>query len=115
VIGRLTRADAARILGKTVSTVRRLEGEVLFPVRDERGVYWFERGAVERIAERIRDGRIRCARSEYLKTTQARRRRGKGELSKARRENDRLRRANSRLAERVVELERHLASARARS
>lgn len=108
VIGLLTRTGVARVLGKTVSTVGRLEGEVLFPVHDERGVHWFEPREVERVAERMREGRVRCARGDYLNETRFRRGRKKGELARARRENDSLGSENVRLTRRVRELEGHL-------
>ena len=101
----LTRAGAARVLGKTVSTVRRLEGEVLFPQVDARGVHWFDPRRVERVAERMRDFRLRCAQGEYLRSRECRKRR-RAPQSKLQRDNARLRKENARLARRVAQLER---------
>jgi hypothetical protein len=38
----LTRAGVARRLGRSIATVRRMEGYELLPARDERGVHWFD-------------------------------------------------------------------------
>jgi hypothetical protein len=46
----LTRSGVAKRLGKSMATVRRMEGVELFPTRDERGVNWFEPEEVERVA-----------------------------------------------------------------
>ncbi len=43
----LTRTQVARRLGKSVATVRRLEGRVLFPRRDWRGIHRFDEWEVE--------------------------------------------------------------------
>lgn len=50
----LTRAQVARKLGRSIATVRRLEGSVLHPVRDAQGVYCFDAGEVERVARERR-------------------------------------------------------------
>jgi hypothetical protein len=42
----ITRADVARLLDVSTTTVRRLEGKVLFP-EFKRGVYWFDLAEVE--------------------------------------------------------------------
>lgn len=46
----LTRMQVARRLGKSVATVRRLEGHSLNPVRDGRGIHRFHPEEVERLA-----------------------------------------------------------------
>ena len=46
----MTRGQVARRLGKSLATVRRLEGVKLHPWQDERGVYRFSRAEVERLA-----------------------------------------------------------------
>jgi hypothetical protein len=48
-VGTLTRSQVARRLGKSIATVRRLEGRVLFPRFDSRGTHWFDEWEVERI------------------------------------------------------------------
>src|SRR5688572_29571556 len=50
----LTRAQVARRLGKSIATVRRLEGESLHPLQDEAGVYRFDAAQVDRLATRQR-------------------------------------------------------------
>src|SRR5687767_5498602 len=45
----LTRRQVAAKLRKSVATVRRLEGHVLHPRRDSRGVYRFNSDEVERV------------------------------------------------------------------
>jgi hypothetical protein len=47
----LTRAQVARRLGKSIATIRRLEGTHLFPSRDSRGVNQFHEDEVERFIE----------------------------------------------------------------
>lgn len=51
----LTRAQVARRLGRSIATVRRLEGSVLHPTRDHRGVYRFDDAEVAKLA---RDRRL---------------------------------------------------------
>jgi len=46
----LTRAQVAARLGRSVATVRRLEGVVLHPSRGRRGVRLFEKDEVDRVA-----------------------------------------------------------------
>lgn len=49
----ITRAQVARRLGRSIATVRRLEGSVLHPSRDVDGVYRFDASEVDRVvAER---------------------------------------------------------------
>jgi len=47
----LTRGQVAKRLGKSVATVRRLEGQALHPRRDARGVLRFDPDEVEAVAE----------------------------------------------------------------
>jgi hypothetical protein len=81
----LTRGDVARRLRKSIATVRRLENRVLFPVRDERGVRWFDEAEVERV--RRDPGCFRkYARSNWFEIhVRARARRPKGASSGSRR------------------------------
>ena len=48
----LTRSEVAAILGVHISTVRRLEGRDLHPIRDANGVHRFDRREVEDLAAR---------------------------------------------------------------
>jgi hypothetical protein len=48
----LTRSQVARRLGKSVATVRRIEGVLLAPMRDRRGIYRFEE---DEVADLVRD------------------------------------------------------------
>lgn len=47
----LTRSRVAKRLGRSIATVRRLEGVELHPVRDERGVLHFDEDEVDAIAK----------------------------------------------------------------
>lgn len=54
----LTRKQAAEVLGRSVSTVRRMEGTTLTPTVDENGVYQFDEDEVEEVRRAIlRTGR----------------------------------------------------------
>ncbi len=46
----LTRAQVARRIGRSISTVRKLEGTLLHPERDSRGVHRFRSEEVEKLA-----------------------------------------------------------------
>lgn len=46
----MTRKQVARRLGKSIATVRRIEGVLLHPTRDERGIHHFEPDEVEALA-----------------------------------------------------------------
>lgn len=46
----LTRSQVAKRLGKSIATVRRLEGSRLHPTRDREGVYRFDRDEVSALA-----------------------------------------------------------------
>src|SRR5688572_10799787 len=64
----LTRRGVAKQLGKSVATVRRLEGSELHPTADACGVHRFPRAQVERLRRRIRDGQaVSAARGEWLR------------------------------------------------
>jgi hypothetical protein len=66
---RLTRIQVARRLGKSIATVRRLEGRVLFPSRDWRGVHLFDDWEVEQLRERPARA-FTYARSEWFEARQ---------------------------------------------
>jgi hypothetical protein len=51
----LTRIEVARRLGKSVATVRRMEGTMLHPRRDYAGVHRFDLKEIERVIETIRE------------------------------------------------------------
>jgi hypothetical protein len=46
------------LLGKSVATVRRLEGVLLHPVEDAKGVWRFEPDEVEQLVAGVRSGRV---------------------------------------------------------
>jgi hypothetical protein len=48
---KLTRREVAAALGKSIATVRRLEGHVLHPQRDAQGTHWFDAGEVDRLRD----------------------------------------------------------------
>lgn len=52
----MTRNQVARRLGKSIATVRRIEGVLLHPTRDERGVHHFEPDDVEALAVDVERG-----------------------------------------------------------
>jgi hypothetical protein len=54
----MTRGQVARRLGKSLATVRRLEGILLHPERDARGVHHFDENEVDALADRIADGDV---------------------------------------------------------
>ncbi|MET0791105.1 MAG: hypothetical protein ABW061_06245 [Polyangiaceae bacterium] len=54
----LTRSQVAKRLGKSVATVRRLEGVLLAPVQDARGVYRFNADDVDDLARDIARGEV---------------------------------------------------------
>jgi hypothetical protein len=54
----VTRKQVAQRLGKSVATVRRLEGVLLHPREDGHGRYHFDATEVEQLAERIEAGEI---------------------------------------------------------
>ena len=65
--GKLTRAEAARRLGVSRTTLRRLEGKSLHPVEGPRGVHFFEAREVEAFEITYRALRMRsptCARDD---------------------------------------------------
>lgn len=54
----MTRKQVADRLGRSLATVRRLEGVLLHPRRDARGVHHFERDEVEALARDLDAGRV---------------------------------------------------------
>lgn len=49
----LTRKQVARQIGKSIATVRKVEGIGLHPKVDAKGVHWFDDEEVEAFAERV--------------------------------------------------------------
>lgn len=49
----LTRTQVARRLGRSLATVRRLEGTELHPTQDARGVHRFDTDEVDAVAQRL--------------------------------------------------------------
>src|SRR5262245_10175810 len=64
----LTRAAVAKRLGKSIATVRRLEGSELNPIRDSRGVVRFAEVEVAALAARMAKGVVVAARGDWLST-----------------------------------------------
>ena len=57
----LTRSQVANRIGRSISTVRRLEGELLRPVVTARGVHLFHERDVDDLVEKMRTGlRLPC-------------------------------------------------------
>ncbi|MEO7032382.1 MAG: hypothetical protein ABI548_00995 [Polyangiaceae bacterium] len=54
----MTRQQVARRLGRSLATVRRIEGVLLHPVRDDRGVHRFNAAEVETLAQKIDGGQV---------------------------------------------------------
>lgn len=54
----MTRKQVARRLGKSVATVRRLEGHLLHPSRDSRGIHRFDPNEVESLVQDVERGRV---------------------------------------------------------
>ena len=57
----LTRSQVAKRLGRSIATVRRMEGHELFPTKDERGVHRFD---AEEVAKVARCGGVRARSTE---------------------------------------------------
>jgi hypothetical protein len=62
----LTRSAVAKLLRRSIATVRRLEGQELFPRRDRNGVLRFDEGEVAAVARRLRAGDVTAARDDWL-------------------------------------------------
>jgi hypothetical protein len=62
----LTRSAVAKRLGRSLATVRRLEGHELFPQCDARGVHWFDEAEVAAVAQRVARGEATSARGLWL-------------------------------------------------
>jgi hypothetical protein len=54
----LSRSQVARRLERSVATVRRIEGVLLFPRRDRRGIYRFDDSEVDDLARKVRAGEV---------------------------------------------------------
>jgi hypothetical protein len=63
----LTRSGVAKKLGKSIATVRRLEGQELFPLVDTNGVHRFPDDQVIQLLSKIRAGdKLTGARGQWL-------------------------------------------------
>jgi hypothetical protein len=62
----LTRSAVAKLLRRSIATVRRLEGQELFPRRDRSGVLRFDEGEVAAVVRRLRAGDVTAARGDWL-------------------------------------------------
>ncbi len=54
----MTRRQVAKRLGKSVTTVRKLEGVLLHPRQDARGVHWFDGEEVDALARDMQAGDV---------------------------------------------------------
>ena len=54
----MSRRQAARRLGKSLTTIRRIEGVLLHPDVDSRGVHRFREEDVDRLADDVEHGRL---------------------------------------------------------
>lgn len=54
----MTRRQVARRLGKSLTTIRRIEGVLLHPNVDSRGVHRFDSTEVESLAQDVETGRV---------------------------------------------------------
>jgi hypothetical protein len=57
----MTRKQVALRLGKSLATVRRIEGSLLYPTRDARGVHHFDDSEVETLARSVKSGSVRLS------------------------------------------------------
>jgi hypothetical protein len=62
----MTRKQVADRLGRSLATVRRLEGTLLHPHRDVRGVHHFDREEVEALARDLDAGSVSLRREQAL-------------------------------------------------
>jgi len=62
----LTRTAVAKLLRRSLATVRRLEGRELFPWLDNRGIHRFDAREIAKVARRLRRGEVTAARSPWL-------------------------------------------------
>ena len=61
ILSPMTRKQVALRLGKSVATVRRIEGVLLYPRRDARGVHRFDVSEVDALARRVKQGRVQLS------------------------------------------------------
>ena len=61
ILSPMTRKQVALRLGKSVATVRRIEGVLLYPTRDVRGVHRFDVSEVDALARRVKSGRVQLS------------------------------------------------------
>jgi hypothetical protein len=63
----MTRGQVARYLGKSIATVRRIEGRHLHPHRDARGIFQFQPGEVRELREALNRGELRLTRINFTR------------------------------------------------
>jgi len=68
ILAVMTRKQVALRLGKSLATVRRIEGVLLHPTRDVRGVHHFDDGEVETLARQVKNGWVQLS-QEFSPTT----------------------------------------------
>jgi hypothetical protein len=61
ILSPMTRKQVALRLGKSVATVRRIEGVLLYPTRDARGVHRFDVSEVDALAQRVKNGHVQLS------------------------------------------------------
>jgi hypothetical protein len=66
MFGMMTRGQVAKRIGKSIATVRRLEGSKLHPTRDANGFLRFDPNEVDRVARALRQPRRRPLPSSFL-------------------------------------------------
>lgn len=62
----LTRSAVAKRLRRSIATVRRLEGQELFPRRDRNGILRFDESEVAAVTRRLKTGEVPAARGGWL-------------------------------------------------
>jgi hypothetical protein len=67
----MTRAQVARYLGRSIATVRRVEGHHLHPYRDAKGVFRFDPDEVRALRTALDRGALRLASVDFRQERQA--------------------------------------------
>jgi hypothetical protein len=63
----MTRGQVARYLGKSIATVRRIEGRHLHPRRDANGVFRFRPAEVRELRRALKCGELRLTRINFAR------------------------------------------------
>lgn len=104
--GMWTRTQVARYLGKSIATVRRMEGVVLHPWVDDSGVHRFDPDEIHAFGERASTAFVPEAHSSWFHDRVGR------DREAAERRDDQAAEAQADLQKRLSDLERELAQAR---